>query len=98
MGEVWAIEQSSDLVGKWNRHNDRPCAEELNKSYDFNWCWRLSRRYGNGLILKAFFSGRLARLRRNCAVKHDAPELPIAIRLPFHNPKVLETHLLHPAA
>src|ERR1700737_2021174 len=32
MGEVGAIEQSSDFVGKRNRHDDRPCAEVLNKS------------------------------------------------------------------
>jgi hypothetical protein len=32
MGEVGAIEQSSDFVGKRNRHDDRPCAEVMNKS------------------------------------------------------------------
>jgi len=32
------------------------------------------------------------------AVKHDAPELPFAIGLPFDNPKVLQAHLFNPAA
>src|ERR1022692_1273126 len=45
------------------------------------------------LVLKNLRS--LARLRGDCAVKHDAPELPFAIRLPFENPKVLETHFLN---
>src|SRR4029077_970433 len=41
---------------------------------------------------------RLARLRGDCSVKHDAPELPFAIGLPFENPKVLQAHLFNPAA
>jgi hypothetical protein len=40
----------------------------------------------------------LARLRGDCAVKHDAPELPFAIGLPFDNPEVLQDHLFNPAA
>src|SRR6202047_3170753 len=40
----------------------------------------------------------LARLRGDSAVKHDAPELPFAIGLPFDNPKVPQAHLFNTAA
>jgi hypothetical protein len=39
-----------------------------------------------------------ARLRGDSAVKHDAPELPFAIDLPFENPKVFQAQLFNPAA
>jgi len=36
MGEVAAIEQSSDFVGKRNRHGTCPCAEVFEQIYHFN--------------------------------------------------------------
>jgi hypothetical protein len=37
-------------------------------------------------------------LNKRVTVKHDAPELPFAIGLPFDNPKVLQAHRFNPAA